>query len=149
MRPGYRDQERDRAVALQQNPVSLGEPSILEMPFSSKQIGVGVVWASIAASLVAMVVLDGLALGVALLLGFGAAAVPFLLGLGGIAPRRRSVAFGLYLLVCSAKSGADWSGLSFAAGARWVPTAALLLAVLWFVFETHRTARGGPTSPPA
>lgn len=72
------------------------------------------------------------------LIGFGGAGVVCLVGAGGIARRRTSVAFGVYMLVFAVKFGTGFGGPVVP---RWFAlslTPVLFLALASFIFESRQ-----------
>ena len=72
------------------------------------------------------------------LIGFGGAGFVFLIGAGGIARRRTSVAFGVYMLVFAVKFGTGFGGPVVP---RWFAlslTPVFFLAVAWCFYESRQ-----------
>ena len=82
-------------------------------------------------------------LGLVLLLFFGVAGIASLVAALGIARRRSSVAFGVFMLVCAGKFGLSLGDFGLPRWSKLVLTSLLILSAAWFMREALRDASVG------
>lgn len=101
--------------------------------------------ASLAVALVSLILLPPAIRGLGMLVGFSALSALFLFGGVPMASRRLAIAFGLYMLVCAIKFGADFSDFPRSRTFTTASTLCLIAAVAWFIFESRRVKGRKPT----
>jgi hypothetical protein len=81
-------------------------------------------------------------LGWVTVIAFGGVGLAFVRGAGGVARRRTSVAFGVFMLACAARFGTSFGALALPRWFGFVFTLMLMFSVAWFIFESRHAGAG-------